>query len=90
MPIIRYFRKKIMSSRALRKLQDNIDIPGAEEEQSEEDEVRVDKKKQKGFNAFLLVSFKYQLVSLSFIKPYISLYCLSVERKLFRVRSERR
>ena len=74
-----------MSSRALRKLQDNIDIPGAEEEQSEEDEVRVDKKKQKGFNAFLLVSFKCQLVSLSFNKPYISLYCLSVERKLFRV-----
>ena len=77
-----------MSSRALRKLQDNIDIPGAEEEQSEEDEVIVDKKKQKGFNAFLLVSFK--VVSLSFSKPYIALYCLSVERKLFRVRSERR
>ena len=54
-----------MSSRALRKLQDNIDIPGAEEEQSEEDEVRVDKKKQKGFNAFLLVSFKHLLVSLN-------------------------
>ena len=45
-----------MSSRALRKLQDNIDIPGADEDQSEEDEVRVDSKKQKGFNAFLLVS----------------------------------
>ena len=45
-----------MSSRALRKLQDNIVIPGAEEEQSEEEEVRVDNKKQKGFNAFLLVS----------------------------------
>ena len=45
-----------MSSRALRKLQDNIDIPGADEDQSEEDEVRVDTKKQKGFNAFLLVS----------------------------------
>ena len=45
-----------MSSRALRKLQDNIGIPGAEEEQSEEEEVRVDNKKQKGFNAFLLVS----------------------------------
>ena len=45
-----------MSSRALRKLQDNCVIPGAEEEQSEEEEVRVDNKKQKGFNAFLLVS----------------------------------
>ena len=45
-----------MSSRALRKLQDNIGIPGAEEEQSEEEELRVDNKKQKGFNAFLLVS----------------------------------
>ena len=45
-----------MSSRALRKLQDNVGIPGAEEEQSEEEEVRVDNKKQKGFNAFLLVS----------------------------------
>ena len=44
-----------MSSRALRKLQDNIDIPG-EEELSEEEEVRVDSKKQRGFNAFLLVS----------------------------------
>ena len=44
-----------MYSRALRKLQDNIDIPG-EEELSEEEEVRVDSKKQRGFNAFLLVS----------------------------------
>ena len=61
-----------MSSRALRKLQDNIDIPGADEDQSEEDEVRVDTKKQKGFNAFLLVSDKGILLKWRFKTCFIA------------------